>query len=78
MTIRDFLQRKAQAGEVVIFRESGMQVWITQIDNEGLYIHHLQPDLLDLYEVICYTYERRPWANGDVLVLDIKRSEGDV
>ena len=75
MTIKDFLQNKARVGDIVIFRESGMQVWTTQVDNEGLYIHRLQPDLLDLYDVICYTYERRAWANGDVLVLDIKRSE---
>lgn len=77
MTVREFLQKKARIGEVVMFREGGWQVGLTRIDNDGFYIFSLNPVLLNLYDVICYTYERRDWATKDVLVLDIRKSEAD-
>ena len=78
MTVGEFLQKKARIGDVVMFREGGWQVGLTRIDNDGFYIFSLNPVLLNLYDVICYTYERRDWATKDVLVLDIRLSEGDV
>ena len=78
MTVGEFLQKKARIGDVVIFREGGWQVGLTRVDNDGFYIFSLNPVLLNLYDVICYTYERRDWATKDVLVLDIRLSEGDV
>lgn len=78
MTVGEFLQKKARIGDVVMFRDGGWQVGLTRIDNDGFYIFSLNPVLLNLYDVICYTYERRDWATKDVLVLDIRLSEGDV
>lgn len=78
MTVGEFLQKKARIGDVVMFREGGWQVGLTRVDNDGFYIFSLNPVLLNLYDVICYTYERRDWATKDVLVLDIRLSEGDV
>lgn len=78
MTVGEFLQREARIGDIVIFRDGGWQVGLTRVDNDGFYIFSLNPVLLNLYDVICYTYERRDWATKDVLVLDIRLSEGDV
>lgn len=77
MTVGEFLQREARIGDIVIFRDGGWQIGMTRIDNDSLYTHGLNPVLLNLYDVICYTYERRDWATKDALVLDIRKSEAD-
>lgn len=77
MTLRDFLMDKAKIGDIVVIREHGWQIGMTRIDNENLYIYSLNPVLLDLYEVICFTHERREWATKDVTVVDIKMKRGE-
>lgn len=75
MKLEEFLRNETKIGDIVIFREGGWQVGMTRIDSEDLFIFSLNPVMLELYEVICYTREKREWATKDVLVLDIKRSE---
>ena len=75
MKVEDFLRNATKPGDIVIFRDSGWQVGMTRIDNDDFFIFSLNPVMLELYEVICYTYEKRDWATKDVLILDIKRSE---
>ena len=75
MTVGEYLKKEAKIGEIVIFRDGGWQVGMTRIDSEGFYMFSLNPTMLELFDVICYAHERRNWIIGDVLVLDIKRSE---
>lgn len=77
MTLRDFLLHKTSVGDIIVIREHGWQIGMTRIDNEDLYIFSLNPVLLDLYEVICFTRERREWAIEDVTVIDIKMKRGE-
>lgn len=76
MTLRDFLLHETRVGDIVVIREHGWQVGMTRIDNEDLYIYSLNPVLLDLYDVICFTYEKRGWAAKDVIIVDIKMNRG--
>lgn len=78
MTVGEFLQKETRIGDIVIFRDGGWQVGMTRIDNESLYIRSLNPVMLELHDVICYTYERQDWATKDVLVLDIRKPESDL
>ena len=75
MQLKEFLLNETKPGEIVIFREGGWQVGMTRIDNEDLFTFSLNPVMLELYDVICYARERRPWTTKEILVLDIKRSE---
>lgn len=77
MILRDFLQNETKVGDIVVIREHGWQIGMTRIDNENLYMYSLNRAILDLYEVICYTYERRDWAVNDVLVVDIKMKRSE-
>lgn len=77
MKLKDFLLHKTKVADIVVIREGGWQIGMTMIDNEDLFIHSLNPTLLELYTVTCYTYDKREWANKDVLVVDIKRIQGD-
>ena len=76
MTLKEFLSNEVKIGEIVIFREAGHQVGMTRVDNEYLFIGSLSGILLELYDVVCYSYEKREWATRDVLVVDIKMSTG--
>lgn len=77
MTLRDFLLHETRVGDIVVIREHGWQIGMTRIDNEDLYIYSLNPVLLDMYDVICFTYEKLDWATKKVLVVDIKMNQGD-
>lgn len=76
MSLREFLLNEVKVGEIVIFREAGHQVGMTRVDNEHLFIGSLSGILLELYDVVCYSHEKREWATMDVLVVDIKMSTG--
>lgn len=78
MRLEEFLRNETKVGDIVIFRDCGWQVGMTRIDGDDFFIFSLNPVMLELYEVICYTHEKREWATKDVLVLDIKRSEDGV
>lgn len=71
MKLKDFLLNEAKIGEIIVFREAGYQIGMTRIDNERLYISSLSDPMLELYDVVCYTHEKREWATRDVLVVDI-------
>lgn len=71
MTLREFLTRHANVGEIVIIRENGWQVAMTRVDNNKLYLGGLSPRLLDDCEVINFTYESRDWATVIVLVIEV-------
>ena len=71
MILREFLNKHASVGEIVIIRENGWQIGMTRIDNDCLYLEGLSTRLLELYEVINFTYEQREWANVYVLVINI-------
>ena len=71
MTLRDFLNKHVNAGEVMVLREKGWQIAMTQKDNDDLYLQSLHPRLLDLYEVVNFAYEERNWATEHVLVIEI-------
>ena len=76
MTFKDFLMNETRAGDIIVIREHGWQIGLTRIDNENFYLHSLNPVLLDLYSVVCYTYEKRDWSTREVLVVDIIMSRG--
>ena len=71
MTLRDFLEKYATIGEIMVIREKGWQIAVTMADNDGLYIHSIHPRLLDLYDVVNFAYEQRNWATTNVLVVEI-------
>ena len=71
MTLRDFLNKHVNVGEVIALREKGWQIGIAQKDNDDLYLQSLHPRLLDLYEVVNFAYEERNWAAKHVLVVEI-------
>lgn len=71
MTLREYLKRFAKVGEIIVIRERGWQIALTQADNDNLYIHSLHPRLLELYSVVNFEYARREWATKPVLVVDI-------
>ena len=71
MILRDFLTKYGKIGEIVIIREGGWQIGMTRIDNEDLYLHSLNPLILDDYEVVHFATEQRDWAIVSILVLDI-------
>jgi hypothetical protein len=77
MKLRDFLLHETRVGDIVVIREHGWQVGMTRIDNEDLYIYSLNPLLLDMYDVICFTHEKRDWATKDVTIVDIRMNQGD-
>ena len=72
MILIDFLKDNVGPGTIVIFRESGWQIGMTRVDNDGLYLHSLSNSMLHLYKVVNWGYEKRDWANVGVLVLDVK------
>lgn len=76
MSLREFLLNEVKIGEIAIFREAGYQIGMTRVDNEYLFIGSLSGILLELYDVVCYSYEKREWSTRDVLVVDIKMSTG--
>ena len=71
MKLGDFLKSEGQVGEIVVIREHGWQIGLTRVDNEGLYIHGINPLLLERYDVIEFGWDSREWATEDVLVIDI-------
>ena len=77
MKLRDFLLHETRVGDIVVIRDRGWQICMARIDNENLYICCFNPVLLDLYDVISFTYEKRDWATKDVMVVDIKMNRGD-
>ena len=71
MKLVDFLKKHSRAGEIIVFQEKGWQIGITRVDNDDLYLHSIHPRLLELYEVVNFSYEQRDWATKDVFVIDI-------
>ena len=70
LSLREFLLRKTNAGDIVIIKDAGWQIGCTMIDNEDLFVYSLNPDILQRKVRNSY-YDKRDWANKDVLVIDI-------
>lgn len=70
MDLREFLLRHTKVGDIVVIRDAGWQTGCTMIDNEDLLIYSLNPAMLRR-EVRNNYYDKRDWANKDVLVVDI-------
>ena len=70
MRLLDLLLWHIKVGDVVLIREYGWQIGCTRIDNDGLFIKSLHPDLLGR-EVKHYEYAERDWLVKDPLVVDI-------
>ena len=70
MDLREFLLRHTKVGDIIIIRDSGWQTGCTMIDNEDLFIYSLNPSMLRRNVRNSY-YDKRDWANKDVLVVDI-------
>ena len=47
MTIKDFLLKHTEIGEVVVFKDSGWYTGLTRIDPEDLFIHLFSSQFLD-------------------------------
>ena len=79
MKLREFLNQFKTIGgigEIVVIREHGWQIGLTRIDNEGFFMHNLNPVILDLYDVVKYGYETRDWSKVPVMAVDIKLDRG--
>ena len=70
MNLREFLLSQTNVGDIVLIRDAGWQIGCTIIDNEDLFIYSLNPDMLRRKVRNSY-YDKRDWANKDVLVIDI-------
>ena len=70
MKLREFLRNNTKIGDVVLIRKEGWQIGCTRIDNGGLFMLSLHPDILD-EEVRHYEYAERDWLVKDPLVVDI-------
>ena len=70
MNLREFLLSQTNVGDIVLIRDAGWQIGCTFIDNEDLFIYSLNPDMLRRKVRNSY-YDKRDWANKDVLVIDI-------
>lgn len=78
MKLREFLNQfktMGGVGEIVVIREHGY-LGLTRIDNKGVFMHSLNPVILDLYNVVNYAYETRDWAKVPVMAVDIKLDQG--
>lgn len=70
MDLREFLLSQTNVGDIVLIRDAGWQTGCTIIDNEDLFIYSLNPAMLRRKVRNSY-YDKRDWANKDVLVIDI-------
>ena len=64
------LLHKTNAGDIVVIQDAEWQTGLTMIDNEDLFISSLDPSMLRRKVRNSY-YDKRDWANKDVLVVDI-------
>lgn len=71
MDLNEFLLRHTNVGDIVVIRDAGWQIGCTRVDNEDLFIHSLNPTMLRR-NVLNSCYDKRDWANKDVLVVDIQ------
>ena len=60
MDLREFLLRKTNVGDIVVIQDAGWQTGLTILD----------PSMLRRKVRNSY-YDKRDWANKDVLVVDI-------
>ena len=70
MDLREFLLHKTNVGDIVVIQDAGWQTGLAMIDNEDLFIDSLDPSMLRRKVRNSY-YDKRDWANKDILVVDI-------
>ena len=70
MDLKEFLLHHTNVADIVVIRDNGWQTGCAMIDNEDLFIASLNPAMLRRKVRNSY-YDKRDWANKDVLVVDI-------